>query len=60
MSSRDDNRDRKVPVPRIQFLNSRDVPRNQKKNSRDDIKDNKFLSLEFNFGFLETAIPDSF
>ena len=41
MSSRDDNRDRKVPVPRIQFLNSRDVPRNQKKNSRDDIKDNK-------------------
>ena len=41
MSSRGDNRDRKVPVPRIQFLNSRDVPRNQKKNSRDDIKDNK-------------------
>ena len=37
MSSRDDNRDRKVPVPRIQFLNSRDVPRNQKNNSRDDV-----------------------
>ena len=35
MNCRDDIRDSKVPVPRIQFLNSRDVPRIQKLNSRD-------------------------
>ena len=29
-SSRDDIRDSNVPVSRIQFLNSTDVPRNQK------------------------------
>ena len=39
MNSRDDIRDNKVPVPRNQFLNSRDVPRIQKMNSRDDIRD---------------------
>ena len=49
MNSRDDIRESKVPVPRIDFLNSRDVPRIKKIILGMTSGTAMFLSLEFNF-----------
>ena len=49
MNFRDDIRDSKVSVPRIEFSDSRDVPRIRKMNSRDDIRDSNVPVPRFHF-----------